>query len=194
MALRQCEKPAKKRRKRWTVGYRFISFKLKLRDKLERKKAFIFSLVITYILTIGLSAALIAIQIDHQQSNLEPNEVFSLDYNECKDVTEGQFWVAKLLETVIPTAITFSGTILILQTDHSSRKGIMVWLFVDIALMAIGGFVLPSARTSDFLDVYLCIWSALCVISILLSWCAFSDSETPISTHKREPCDGRLVF
>lgn len=194
MAVEQSETPVKKRRKRWSIGYKFSRFKFRLCDKLERKKAFIFSFVITYILTIGLSAALVAIQIDKERSSLGADETLSLDYNECTDVTEGQFWIAKLLETLIPTAITFSGTILILQTDHSTRRGITVWLFVNIALIAIGGFVLPTAKTPDFLNIYLWIWSALCVISIVLSWCAFSDSETPISMHKREPCDGQLVF
>lgn len=167
------------------------SYRIKRRVQrhLKTRETFLFSLLITYLLTLGLAIGSVAIQLD----NVNQLRI-GFDFYSCKDLSAGMFVSAKLLETLVPTAITFSGTILILQTNASKKRSLTVWLFVVITLLVIGGILLPTAKTKFFLELYLWTFWILCLISILLCWHAFSIPMHVRTRHKREPDDGRMTF
>lgn len=203
------------------IYYHYLRIRQRFRRHFKRRAAFFFSLLITYLLTIGLTIGAIAIQVDGiyvPQSAQTSSENLSADPNSttppqadtsatgndtttgnfvfyaCTGLSTSMFVAAKLLETLVPTAITFSGTILILQTDSSTKRSLTVWLFVVITLLVVGGIVLPTAKTLVFLETYLWTLGALCLASVILSWQAFSDPSEESKIHKNESSDGKMVY
>lgn len=204
------------------LSYFLLRVRVRCRKRKHTQSAFILSFLITYLLTVGLSVGALLIQIDGQwgdatgsidsvvagttettlsdvcttevdQKQTDPQFSGFVFYG-CSNISTTLFVAAKLLETLVPTAITFCGTILILQSDATGRRGYMVFLFVVIAFLVIGGIVLPTVKTIPFLIGYLWILGILCVISVYLSWKVFSDVPPPLTNHKAEPSDGKIVF
>ena len=200
------------------LHYQYLRVRQKSRRHFKRKTVFFFSLLITYLLTIGLTVGSIVIQLDgmyapdlaqtNTDASTEPGTVSQKDttsentdsvsgtfeFYSCTGLNTGMFIAAKMLETLVPTAITFSGTILILQTDSSTKRTWIVWLFLVITLLVVGGIVLPTAKTLAFLEAYLWTLGVLCLASIVLSWHAFYDPVADAKRHKNELSDGKMVF
>lgn len=203
------------------LHYQYLRVRQKSRRHFKRKAVFFFSLLITYLLTIGLTVGSIVIQLDgmyaldsvqtnadeittstesgtstQQDTSSESTNSTSgtFEFYSCTGLDTGMFVAAKMLETLVPTAITFSGTILILQTDSSTKRMWIVWLFLVITLLVVGGIVLPTAKTLTFLEAYLWTLGALCLFSVVLSWHAFYDPAADTKRHKCELSDGKMVY
>ena len=163
----------------------------RIRLNFKRKTIFFFSLLITYLLAIGLTLGSIVIQLDsklalklsqtdsdvitasenvgnNQDTINEERDVFT--FHSCTGLETGLFVAARILETLIPTAITFSGVILILQTDSKEKSANRTLLFLVITLLTIGGIVLPTVKTIRFLEIYIGAFGILCLLSIVFSW------------------------
>ena len=165
---------------------------LKLKSLWSKKRAFILSILITYLLTIVLTGGIAIIQMDQERSN--PNDTPGFTFYECTTLDTSLFIASKMIETIIPTTITFCATILLLQTDIAKKQMVTVLLFVFITLLTVGGIVLPTFKTPENLTRVLWILGGLCVIALCLSWSAFSESTIPLHGHKSGPSDGKLVF
>lgn len=171
-------------------AYWFLRVRRRFRHHLQRRETFVYSLVITYLLTIAFTLASIAIQIDGTAA-IRSN---SFEFYKCTNLGLGLFLCAKLLETLVPTAITFSGTVLTLQTDSSTKQASVVGLFVVITLLAVSGVALSTAKTLAFLEVYLWIVGVLCLASVVFSWQAICDPASEVTNHKKEKNDGCMSF
>lgn len=201
----------------------FLRIRVKWRRHKRTQSTFVLSFLITYLLTIGLSVGSLLIQIEAKSVETESisesgatyvseltsnssldetknnsaqpdSQAPAFDFYDCSNINMTEFITAKLLETLVPTAITFSGTILILQSDATGKQRHMVLLFVVITFLVIGGIVLPTVKTPAFLRSYLWVLGILCIISIYLSWKVFSVAPVQSTNHKSEPSDGKIVF
>lgn len=181
-----------KKRKPKGKGFRISHFWLKLRNQIKKKNIFLLSLVITYLLTVILTIGISSIQMD-QERDKNDNES-GLSFYECSNLDTVQFVTAKIMEALIPTTITFCATILLLQTDVTENKTLTVWLFVFIFSLIVVGIVLPTIKTYENLMKAPWIICILCIITLILSWRAFSDPPTKLPGHKNEPSDGKTVF
>lgn len=186
--------PSKVRKTCITLQTMILRRRLSIKEALCKKQSFALSFLITFVLSLGLTIALVGIQIDNKWSTSESLNNIYFEFYECAKLSAGFFLAVKLIETLIPTIITFSGTILMLQANHAEKQNITVWLFLCIALLAAGGIALSTAKTSFFLNIYFLILGLLCMLSVILSWFVFSDDDPKPLIHKKEPCDGRIVF
>ena len=159
------------------------------------KRAFIFSFSLTFLLAVGLMVGTVLVQIDKMRAdhpNLTINKLPFVFY-ECKGLNLPQFVLARLMETIVPTAVTFSATVLCLQTNPAKKQGWFVWLLVSIVLLVVLGIVLPTAKTLAFLNGYLIALGVVYFLSLVFAWNAFSTGDDAQGYHKLEPSDGSII-
>lgn len=164
----------------------------RLKVRLDKKRSFILSVLITYLLTIVLTGGVAIVQMDQERSN--PNDTPGFTFYECTTLDTKEFIASKIIETIIPTTITFCATILLLQTNIAKKQTVTVFLFVLITLLIVGGIVLPTFKRPENLSKVLWGLGILCVAALCFAWNAFSESDIQLTGHKSGPCDGKIIF
>ena len=152
-------------------------------------QTFAYSMWITYAITLGMAAFALCATFDGTSGWLKSLYTF----NACERLNWFVFTVATIVETLPVTTITFSGTILVLQTDWQTQLGNAVKLFICIALLAISGFELATIKTLGFLIVDILSCTLLSYFALKYSWNVIGAEPAHIR-HKAEPDDGNLCF
>lgn len=163
---------------------------LKLRARLQNclgvKKTFLATILISYIGTIiiGVIGAVMSPNCDFKEGIYR--------FGACNnDISLSVYLLFNVSEVLAPTTITFSGTILVLQSDKTSVvRSTILWLIM-LALVGLSG-CLQWCDSRIILMVWASLIVALSIASIVLSW-SISDISQIKSTHKNEISDGKLI-
>lgn len=183
-----------------------MSFMKKIKDGLlccwkivKSQKQFIITLVISYILTIVFTLIVALGQFDTIMSensfngsiiDFMKNPKWRFDFGGCNNICTIRYLEAKVIESLIPTTLTFCVTILTSQTSsklHSSLNAVMIIVMVIFAL--VGGFFM-LVKNEATLVFFMWLLRLLFVSSIVVSSMIFSKEEC---NYRKEQSDGDLI-
>lgn len=136
---------------------------------------------LTFIITIALSIAVCCIAY-----NIDPkmlNDYYRYSAKECQI----WIWLAKIVEALIPTTITFVYVWFISARFYISPRRTCLILVLVVFLIIIY-MLLPSVRERTQLTALLFIGAPLVPFSIYV----LSKEPSPKSRHKTEPNDGSI--
>lgn len=120
--------------------------KSKIADFDEETIAYIQMLLITYVITIVMTVVCLILLFDN-------NSIDKLQFSRCKNVDQFLYSMSCVVQTLVPTTITFSGTIIILQSKFNKIGTMKVLLFITIILLAVFGILQISAQTFSILYI-----------------------------------------
>lgn len=163
-----------------------------IKRQLDKKRAFILSFLITYLLTIILTFGICIIQMDQEREKSE--NITNFTFYECNTLDTFQFIAAKVVETIVPTTITFCASVLFLQSNFEKKPTSSVLLFALITILVVGGIILPTFKTETNLIRALWFLGILCSCSLCFSWSIHAEPSIQLPGHKNEPCDGKIIF
>lgn len=162
-----------------------LKLKIQLKNVFESKKLFLATFLISYIgaLIIGALGALLS-----PSCNLNEDVYF---FAPCaENLKLSVYLLLNASEVLAPTTITFSGTILLLQSDKKSvMRSTLLWLIM-LALVGLS-FCLQQFSNQKALMLVAIVIVVLSILSVLIAWlvCEISQIE---SVHKREISDGKM--
>lgn len=175
-------------------------------DSTTETKQFLLMFLITYLITIAMSTFISLNTVDKiiVKESLKPKDFLDmfklvdgrLDFYNCEKIDTILYFSAKLIETIVPTTITFCGTILVLQFMIRQNKAKNSLLFCFLVILSLLGVSITTVNTVFLLNLYLIlivIVFAICVVfSRKIYYFVESEQETLI-THKNENSDGKLI-
>lgn len=179
---------------------RFLNrFKFK---RLRKYEQFGVTFAITYFLTIFFTVLVV---LEYFESNMiaiewtggiwgfikAPAEIFT--FGNCKGLDAWTYLSANIVETLIPTTVTFSGTILILQTTKEANTSLNALLFISLTFFVMTGMFFMVAKLRSTLSLY--IWLLLILHCIVFTFSAklFNVQSKSNNEHKNEESDGNII-
>lgn len=174
-------------------------FKYKRLSKYEK---FGLTFAITYLITILFTVLVVLNQFEEimfkmgSEENLlkfvfTTEEKFSFGY--CSNLNAFTYLLAKLFETLIPTTLTFSGTILVLQTTTVKNTSWNVVLFIALLGFTMIGMFFMVSKLETTLRFYMWILLALFIVVFIFSAKLFTLQKKDNSLHKKEESDGKII-
>lgn len=151
----------------------------KIQDFDEETMTYVQMLLITYVITIGIVFVFLCLLFDK-------TELTEFQFSRCEKVDPFLYSVSCVIQTLVPTTITFSGTIIILQSKLNSGKTMKVLLFISIILLALIGVLQTSVQTSELLYISNFILLFLNFVSLFLSRKVF---YLPVESSKGSKCE-----
>ena len=191
--------------KRTTVdrGIMFHNFFNRLKfQNLKRYEEFWITFSITYLITI-LFTIFICIN-NFEERILDANYTESVwsfllsstggfNFGYCYDISAMNYLFAKIIETLIPTTVTFAGTILILQSVKVRYTSLNAMLFIALTILLMAGVFFMFSRLESTLVLYMkCICIIFAVI-IIFSAKLYYIQDADCNFHKREVSDGIMI-
>ena len=188
------------------MACKFLIPKTENSRKGENKQFFLMFLI-TYSITILMAVLIAIMNIDEAINQAMINPDIELVYNNwgeliknidntfsfynCETISFWSFVSAKIIETLVPTTITFSGAILVLQRTirkDSARPPLLFSLLVIIAMI---GIAFTQAKSQIVLELYMATLLILIIISLLISRKIYYQQN--LTQHKNEPDDGKIT-
>lgn len=111
----------------------------------------------------------------------------------CNDLNAWTYLVAKMFETLIPTTLTFSGTILVLQTTKTRNTSLNAFLFISLFGFAMIGMFFMVAKLQTMLNFYMWVLLFLFFVVFIFSAKVFALQDKDDSVHKNEESDGQIT-
>ncbi len=187
--------------KKITEAFKGFFIRLKLKS-LEKHEQFIITLIFTYLLTIIFTVLVVFNQFEDIMVSLNysnslwdfiktTTEKFSFGY--CQNVDARMYLAAKLFETLIPTTLTFSGTIFVLQTAKEKSNYLNAFLAIILLLVAMIGVFFMVSKLEAMLTLYMWMLLILFLLAILFSSKMFALQNKDSSSHKKEQSDGHII-
>ena len=158
------------------------------RETDAEKATFRNMMLITYCITLVAAAAILLIQFDTKHfTTWEELKKLKFPFGCAGEIPWDLYIVATICQSLVPTTLTFAGSILMLQSFSEYKyTGIKSSLFVAIVTLAIFGVVQNSAKTQFFLAVSSFGSVFLSVLTLYLSKSTFTlEVESSSSNRKR---------
>lgn len=179
---------------------RFLNrFKFK---RLRKYEQFGITFAITYFLTVFFTVLLVLNYFEGRMTAIEWTDgiwgfiknsagVFTFGY--CQNLDAWTYLSAKIVETLIPTTVTFSGTILVLQTTKEPKTSLNALLFISLTIFVMTGMFFMVAKLRSTLSFYM--WLLLILLCIVFTFSAklFNVQSKSNKEHKNEESDGNIV-
>lgn len=157
----------------------------------EENMTFIQMLLITFVITVCMTLVTVLLVFDHADfpsSDTSRNFQFSF----IENLDHFTFLASTIIQTVVPTTITFSGTILILQSRSNMNRTYKVLLFISIILMALFGIMQNYVKSFPYLVTTNVVLFVLIVLAIYFSKKVFNLKNYSLNK-KKETSDGTPV-
>lgn len=189
---------------------RFNRLRKKKYNRNENKQ-FYMMFIITYLISIVLSTAIMLNSLDDVFYNvvysanipnwnslgfLERIQQLNgeLQFYNCQNLSIQLFFGAKLLETLVPTTITFGGTILILQMITAKKNLVFdSLLFCLLVFLTTLGVAFTTVKTVEILILYLILIAFFLVLSLVFSKKIYTLQNAGQTNHKIENSDGKMI-
>lgn len=177
----------------------FIRLKYK---NFEKHEQFIITFMFTYLLTVAFAVLVIFKYFENIMVLLNyPNDLWdfinSNEYNftfgNCKNLDAKLYLAARLYETLIPTTLTFSGTIFVLQTTKEKNIYLNAFLAIILFLITMIGMLFMVSSLKATLKMHMWELLILFFLAIILSNKAFTLQSKENSSHKNEHSDGQII-
>ncbi len=177
----------------------FNRFKFK---RLKKYEQFGVTFAITYLITILFCLLFvfnyfedIMVATNNTESFLSffgsVQNIFTFGY--CNDLNALDYLTAKIFETLIPTTLTFSGTILVLQTTKRKNTSLNTFLFISLFAFAMVGMFFMVARLQSMLNLYMWLLLVLFFFVFFFSAKVFVLQNKDENLHKSEESDGKII-
>lgn len=156
----------------------------------EENMTFLQMFLITFVITICMTAVIILLVLDSDYSNPEKTGQ-GLRFSVFTNMDFFSYVFSSIVQTIVPTTITFSGTILILQSRSNMNRTYKVLLFISIILLALFGIMQNSVKSLVYLNFTNAVLLILIVLSLFFSKKIFNLNNS--STNKKEISDGTPI-
>lgn len=153
----------------------------------EENMTFFQMLMITFVITLCMTFVIALIVFDNNQNVMNQGFRFSMIPN----LDGYSYLFSTTIQTIVPTTITFSGTILILQSRSHMNRTYKVLLFISIILLALFGVMQSSVKTVFYLSFTNIVLFFLVILSIFFSKKIFNLNSS--INKKNETSDGTPV-
>lgn len=166
---------------------------------IKRQEQFLITFVISYILTIVFTLIVALGQFDTIMSensfkgnmiDFIKNPDWRFDFGGCTDISLIRYLEAKVIESLIPTTLTFCVSILTSQTSpklHSNLNAVMIIVMVIFALV---GVFFMLVKNEAMLVFFMWLLLLLFISSIVVSSMVFSKGKC---NYRKEQSDGKLI-
>ena len=156
----------------------------RLKKSTKYRKNFILSFVLTYAVTVGI--AIIATLLE-----MDANNTATMLFHRCQLSTNMYVW-AKVIETVMPTTITFSGVTLLFQMSPRSIGTSGTFILTSISLLAALHIAVSQVSNSDLMFGLLLVALVLDVLPVAISCAFYIEPNGSFERHKQEVSDGSI--
>lgn len=161
---------------------------------------FLISWIITYLLTVFFTILVVFENFEQHMNNETSNDLLSFvvskepyfTFNHCEELTPLTYLSAKVVETLIPTTLTFSGSIFIMRKTRNENNYLDTALAISLFMIAMLGTFFMIVRYKSTLNIYMIALVLLISIAIVFSAMVFILQQNKKITHKNEPCDGLI--
>lgn len=103
------------------------------------------------------------------------------------------YLAAKLIETLIPTTLTFSGSMFVLQATKEKSNYLNACLSIVLFLIAMIGMFYMVSKHKTVLIMYMWVLVMLFVMAVFLSSKVYDSKKKEQIPHKKEPDDGNII-
>lgn len=170
-----------------------------IKANIKKQEQFIITLVISYILTILFTLIVALGQFDVIMSensfkgniiDFMTNPELLFNFGGCTQISLTRYLEAKVIESLIPTTLTFCVTILTSQTSsmiNSSLNVVMIIVMIVFALVS-GFFMLVKNEATLVFFMWLLLF--LFIASMIVSSIIFTKSR---NNYRKEKSDGKPV-
>lgn len=170
-----------------------------IKRNIKKQEQFIITFAISYILTIVFTLIVALGQFDTLMSeklfegsiiDFITNPEWRFEFGGCTNICLTRYLEAKVIESLIPTTLTFCVSILTSQTSsklHSSLNAVMIIVLVIFAL--VGGFFM-LVKNEATLVFFMWLLLFLFISSIVVSSMVFSRGKC---NYRKERSDGKLT-
>lgn len=175
----------------------------------SESKQFFLMFILTYAVTILLAVIIVFNHFDDEvekylfaaenaQETLSSwQDIFRilkgrLQFNGCGSLNPDTYIIARIAETLVPTTITFSGTILVLQVTANPKHGLNTVLFCLIVLLALAGMSSIEVHNAVILDLYITMVIVSSILCVFFSYIIYV-YQTPkkiVVSRRQELSDG----
>lgn len=168
---------------------------------LKRYELYGITFALTYLITISFTVFVV---LNYYEDLMVQNNIldywtflnntsvtFSFGY--CTGLDAWTYLFAKIVETLIPTTLTFSGAILILQTKVAKDTSLDAMLFISLVCLTIAGIGFMIARLPSVLFFYMWLLFFLFCIVFMFSAKLFNIQNEEDNLHKNEESDGIMT-
>lgn len=180
----------------------FMNFYDRVKAKNMRKnEQFWITFAITYIVTIFFTMSVVFKQYEDVMISTNYSggilqflntTTYKFTFGYCAGLDAWTYLASKIMETSIPTTITFAGVILVLQTARENTTLLNMGLFVTLLIFTIAGIFFMVCRIENILIFYIRILTILFCIVVAFSAKLFKINNNNDNLHKTEESDGNI--
>lgn len=156
----------------------------RLKKSKSYHKNFILSFVLTYAITVGIAIIVTVLEIDVSSSE-------RMTFH-CSELSYVMYFMAKILEAIIPTTITFCGAILLFQMSPQRIGTGGTAILTCISLLAALYIAISQISNHNYMFGLLIAAIPLNFFPIAVASRFYIESSTSVDPHKQECSDGSI--